>query len=75
MRFALYGIPSCGTCRKARKLLDSYDVDYDWVDLRESPPDAERLASWVHVLGVKAMRSLPGSRPTASRKVPSGGAG
>jgi len=37
----LYGIPTCDSCRKARKWLDSHDVAYTFVNLKEqTPPQA-----------------------------------
>lgn len=60
MAITLYGIPSCGTVKKARALLDARGVAYTWVDLRATPPEPERVARWVAAFGAPAMRNTSG---------------
>jgi len=40
----LYGIPTCDSCRKARKSLDARGVAYTFVNLKEQTPPADLLA-------------------------------
>jgi len=47
----VYGLKTCDTCRKARKWLDRFGVDYDFVDYREQPVPADTLKAWVGQLG------------------------
>ena len=60
MSLTVYGIPTCGTVRKARTWLDDNRVAYQFVDLREHPPDADTLKRWVEVFGAKALRNTSG---------------
>ena len=60
MSLTLYGIPTCGTVKKARKWLDARDVPYEWVDLRESPPTRDQVDTWVETFGAKPMRNTSG---------------
>ena len=60
MKLTVYGIPSCGTVKKARAWLDSKRLDYTWVDLRESPPSSARIKRWVKTFGTKPMRNTSG---------------
>lgn len=60
MPLTVYGIPTCGTVRKARAWLDARGVPHGYVDLRESPPSAERIAGWAAAFGVKALRNTSG---------------
>lgn len=60
MTITLYGIPTCGTVKKARKWMDSQGIDYEWVDFRATPPEAERVARWFEAFGAKAMRNTSG---------------
>ncbi len=39
----LYGIPTCDSCRKARKWLDGRGVAYTFVNLKEQTPPADLL--------------------------------
>jgi len=38
-----YGYKKCGTCRKAEKTLEKYDVEYTFIDVTETPPSANAL--------------------------------
>ncbi len=60
MRWTVYGIPTCGTVKKARKWLDENGLEHDWVDFRKTPPTEERVAGWVAELGARAMRNTSG---------------
>ncbi|PJE80533.1 Regulatory protein Spx [invertebrate metagenome] len=47
----LYGISNCDTVRKARKWLDSANVDYQFYDYRKNELDKSLLTQWVEHLG------------------------
>lgn len=38
----MYGAQWCGDCRRSKSLLDTLGVDYDYVDLEETPEAAEK---------------------------------
>lgn len=48
---ALYGLPTCDTCRKARNWLDRFDVAHTFVDYRANPVPATTLKEWAKQLG------------------------
>jgi len=56
----MYGIPTCGTVRKARAWLADHGVAYRWIDLRESPPDRATVDRWIAAFGAKALRNTSG---------------
>lgn len=60
MTLTLYGLPTCDTCRRARKHLDARRVPYTFVDLRAHPPGRARVAAWVGLLGSAKLRNLSG---------------
>lgn len=47
----LYGIKNCDTVKKARRWLESHNVDYQFHDFREDGVDKKQLSSWVQTLG------------------------
>lgn len=61
MKIELYGIVTCDSCRKAKKWLESESLDFEWTDLRSTPPSAETVARWVEALGSKALRNTSGA--------------
>lgn len=60
MSIQVYGIPNCGTCKKAFKWLGDRGVDYEFIDTKENPPTQKTLQSWVKALGAKPMRNTSG---------------
>lgn len=56
----VYGIPSCGTVKKARAALAEAGVEHTFVDLRAEPPSRERVDAWVAAFGAPAMRNTSG---------------
>ncbi len=56
----VYGIPSCGTVKKARAALAEAGRAYQFVDLREAPPTRAQIEAWVAEFGARAMRNTSG---------------
>ncbi len=60
MSIQVYGIPNCGTCKKAFKLLHDNGVDYEFINTKENPPTREMIQNWVETLGYQPMRNTSG---------------
>lgn len=60
MSIHVYGIPNCGTCKKAIAWLQEHNVDYEFINTKDNPPDKVTVASWVKALGDKPMRNTSG---------------
>lgn len=60
MSIQVYGIPNCGTCKKAFKWLEANQVEYEFINTKEHPPSKSAIASWVKSLGSKPMRNTSG---------------
>ncbi|MEH7237101.1 arsenate reductase family protein [Bacillus sp. JJ1562] len=43
MALTFYWYPKCGTCRKAKKLLEEHQVAFEEVHIVENPPSKEQL--------------------------------
>ena len=44
MGLTYYGYPKCGTCRKAKKWLETNGLDFQEVNIAENPPTEKELA-------------------------------
>ncbi len=47
----LYGLPNCDTCRKARRWLERFHIEHEFVDYRANPIPAATLKQWAAALG------------------------
>lgn len=43
----LYGIPNCGSVKKARDWLDSQDIAYTFHDFKKAGIDKDTIAGWL----------------------------
>src|SRR5690606_33078393 len=46
-RIKLYGIPNCGTVKKARAWLDEHGLEYEFHDYKKLGIDTARLDAWL----------------------------
>lgn len=67
MKITVYGIPTCGTVKKARAWLDARGLPHAWVDFRSDAPEPARVAGWVGAFGSGPMRNTSGG---AYRELP-----
>ena len=60
MKFFSYN--KCGTCRKAKKILDAYKVSYDEIDITETPPPKSVLKKAIKLKGMKKLFNTSGEK-------------
>ncbi|NJN29228.1 MAG: Spx/MgsR family RNA polymerase-binding regulatory protein [Synechococcales cyanobacterium RM1_1_8] len=60
MVLKIYGIPNCGTCKKAIAWLEDNALPYEFINTKEQPPTQAQVKSWVAALTAKAMRNTSG---------------
>ncbi|MEM6612855.1 MAG: Spx/MgsR family RNA polymerase-binding regulatory protein [Cyanobacteria bacterium P01_C01_bin.72] len=60
MSIQVYGIPNCGTCKKAIAWLNENNIEYEFINTKDHPPDQKAIANWVAALGSKPMRNTSG---------------
>jgi arsenate reductase (glutaredoxin) len=60
MSIKVYGIPNCGTCKKAIQWLDDAGASYEFVNTKEQPPSLAETTAWVATLGSKPLRNTSG---------------
>ncbi len=60
MSLFVYGIPTCNSCKKARKWLESKSIEYTWVNTRSTPPSEKQINAWIADIGNKPMRNTSG---------------
>lgn len=60
MTIQVYGIPNCGTCRKALKWLNENHINYEFINTKEHPPSLQQISDWVDTFGSKLMRNTSG---------------
>ncbi|MEM8502813.1 MAG: Spx/MgsR family RNA polymerase-binding regulatory protein [Cyanobacteria bacterium P01_D01_bin.1] len=60
MTLNVYGIPNCGTCKKAIAWLEDKGITYEFINTKEQPPTKPMLKKWVEDLTARPMRNTSG---------------
>lgn len=60
MTLQVYGIPNCGTCKKAMVWLDQQGIAYEFVNTKDHSPTKAMIQEWVDALGSQPMRNTSG---------------
>jgi len=47
----LYGIPNCGTVKKARDFLAAQNIQYEFHDFKKNGVTEEMLSAWLKQVG------------------------
>lgn len=56
----IYGIPTCGTCKKAIAFLQAHAIPYCFINPKEHPPSQATIRDWVSIVGTKPLRNTSG---------------
>jgi arsenate reductase len=57
----LYGISNCNKIRNTRKLLELNYIPYEFIDVRKTPLDKQKIEEIGHRVGLKALFNTKGS--------------
>ena len=60
MKFFSYN--KCGTCRKAKTILDAYKLSYDEINITETPPSKSVLKKAIKARGMKKLFNTSGEQ-------------
>ena len=60
MTLKIYGIPKCGTCKKAIAWIEDKDIAYEFINTKEQPPTKPMIEKWVKALTARPMRNTSG---------------
>jgi arsenate reductase (glutaredoxin) len=60
MTLQLYGIPNCGTCKKAFQWLTEHKIEYEFINTKEQPPSRKQIQNWIKAVGNKPLRNTSG---------------
>lgn len=60
MSIIVYGIPNCGSVKKARTFLEEKGLNYEFHDYKKSGITEDKLASWCEVFGWETVLNRKG---------------
>lgn len=57
----VYGIKNCGSVKKATQFLNSKNIEFEFVDLKKSPINFEKISSWGKKVSVDKLLNNKGA--------------
>ena len=61
MQVQVYGIPNCGSVKKARSFLESHGVEYVFVDFKKTPPSRDKIVYWIQKTSLQVLLNTKGT--------------
>ena len=58
----LYGIPTCGTVRSARKFFKENDIEVEFIDFKKTSVDCTRVDDWLEKAGMDVLFNSRGTK-------------
>ncbi|NLC27352.1 MAG: Spx/MgsR family RNA polymerase-binding regulatory protein [Campylobacteraceae bacterium] len=58
----IYGISSCGSVKKAIAFCKKYNLDYDFIDMREEPVGGEKIDHWLSYVDIDTLFNKRGTK-------------
>lgn len=57
----IYGIKNCDSVRKAVKYFKNHDIDYEFIDFRETPVSDKEISNWLKYSDIKTLFNTRGT--------------
>ena len=58
----LYGIPTCGSVRNARKFFKDNDIDLEFVDFKKTSVECEKVDEWLKQIDMDVLFNNRGTK-------------
>jgi len=58
----IYGIPTCGSVRNARKFFKDNDIDVEFVDFKKTSVECERVDTWIQGSDIEVLFNNKGKK-------------
>jgi Spx/MgsR family transcriptional regulator len=58
----VYGIKTCGSVKKALKFFNDNGIEYEFVDLKKTPVNCEKIDEWIEKVGIDTLLNTRGTK-------------
>jgi Spx/MgsR family transcriptional regulator len=58
----MYGIPTCGSVKKAKKFFNDNEIEYEFIDFKKSPASQEQIESWLEKVPMEKLFNNRGTK-------------
>jgi len=58
----MYGIPTCGSVRKAKKFFNDNGIEFEFVDFKKTPVSCEKIDEWLKQVSIDKLFNNRGTK-------------
>ncbi len=58
----VYGIKTCGSVRKALKFLNDLNKEVEFIDIRKTPQDCDKIKKWLEKVSIDTLFNKKGTK-------------
>jgi len=58
----MYGIPTCGSVKKAKKFFNDNGIEFEFVDFKKEPVGCEKIDEWLKQVDINTLFNSRGTK-------------
>ena len=58
----MYGIPTCGSVKKAKKFFNENGIEFEFIDFKKSPASKELIEKWLEKVSIDKLFNNRGTK-------------
>ena len=58
----MYGIPTCGSVKKAKKFFNENGIEFEFIDLKKTPIDCKKIDEWLNQVDINILFNSRGTK-------------
>jgi len=58
----MYGIPTCGSVKKAKKFFNDNNIEFEFIDLKKIPVDCKKIEEWLQKVTIDKLFNNRGTK-------------
>jgi len=58
----MYGIPTCGSVKKAKKFFNENGIEFDFIDLKKEPVGCDKIDEWLKQVDINTLFNSRGTK-------------
>ena len=58
----MYGIPTCGSVKKAKKFFKDNGIEFEFIDLKKTPIGCEKIEEWLKQVSIDKLFNNKGTK-------------
>jgi len=58
----MYGIPTCGSIKKAKKFFNDNNIEFEFIDFKKTPVGCDKINEWLKQVDIKTLFNSRGTK-------------